>query len=111
MRHRHRRKGRRGRARKPDVIGFAESLPHPEVDSDSGDSDYDDDGGAEPSVLDSSFVSLGEDNFFGRLERMSLELDGLVRFVRRGVDSLAAGTGDASVTFGILAFCLEDWEL
>lgn len=106
-RDRHRRKGHKRRAQRPDIIGFAESLPPP----DSEDTDSDDDDGAEPSALNSSFVSLPGDDFFGRLERMRLELGDLVRFVRRSVDSLAAGTGDASAAFRILAFSLEDWEL
>jgi len=35
----------------------------------------------------------------------------LVRFVRRGVESLANAVGNAVSTFGILAFALEDWDL
>ena len=109
MRRQHRRKGRRGCARKPDVIGFAEALlPSEDDDSDSDSDDYD--GGVGPSALDDSFISFHEDNFSSRLERIGQELDDLVRLVRRSVDRLAAGGGDASVTFGILAFCLEDWE-
>ena len=38
------------------------------------------------------------------------ELDALVRFVRRGVESLAAGAGEAAPAFGVFAFALEDWD-
>jgi gamma-tubulin complex component 5 len=109
MRHGHRRLGRSRRARKPDFIGFAEALPPSEEDSES----ESDDVVGEPSAIAQSgvTVSLAEDGFFPRLERISLELDALMRFVRRGVDSLAAGAGDASATFGILAFYLEDWDM
>ena len=37
------------------------------------------------------------------------ELDGLVRFLRKGIEGLAGGTGEATPTFGVLAFALEDW--
>ena len=45
-----------------------------------------------------------------RLDKMSSELDALVRFVRRGVESLAAGTSEAAPAFGIFAFALGDWD-
>ena len=41
---------------------------------------------------------------------MSTELDALVRFVRRGVESLAGGTSEAASAFGVFAFALEDWD-
>ena len=56
-------------------------------------------------------MSLEEENFFVRAERMSSELDGLVRFLRRGIESLAGGTGEAAPAFGVLAFALEDWDI
>ncbi|KXN89493.1 Gamma-tubulin complex component 5 [Leucoagaricus sp. SymC.cos] len=46
-----------------------------------------------------------------RLNKFSSELDGLVRFIRRGVDSLAGGTSEAAPAFGVLAFALEDWDI
>lgn len=55
-------------------------------------------------------VSYVEEGFQNHLEKMSTELDGLVRFLRRGVESLAGGTGEAAPAFGILAFTLEDWD-
>ena len=57
-------------------------------------------------------VSLNEEgDFFVRVERMSSELDGLVRFLRRGIESLAGGTGEAAPAFGVLAYALEDWDI
>jgi gamma-tubulin complex component 5 len=47
----------------------------------------------------------------GRLDKMSLELDGLVKFIRRSTENLASGAGDAAPMFGILAFALEDWDM
>jgi gamma-tubulin complex component 5 len=58
-----------------------------------------------------SFASSVEEGFFGRVDKMSTELDGLVRFVRRGVESLSGRAGDAAPAFGVLAFALEDWDL
>ena len=68
--------------------------------------------GREPSfsIGASSSASFMEDGFLARLDKMSSELDALVRFVRRGVESLAAGTGEAAPAFGIFAFALEDWD-
>lgn len=108
MRQRHRRRGRDGRSRKPDVIGFAEALL-PSDDSSDSESDV---GTAEPSIsTEAASISFVEESFFTRLQKMVFELDGLVRFVRRSVESMASGVGDAAPTFGILAFCLEDWDL
>ena len=42
---------------------------------------------------------------------MSSELDGLVRFLRRGIEGLAGGTDEAAPAFGVLAFALEDWDI
>nr|GAT50894.1 predicted protein [Mycena chlorophos] len=49
------------------------------------------------------------DDGFGRVDKMSGELDGLVRFVRRGVESSAGAAGDAAASFSV--FALEDWDL
>ena len=112
-------RSRRRRKQKRNVIGFSQFLQ--DEDDDSSDQEH---GGAEGiehsndplepssfSVLSSSVVSLEEENFFVRVERMSSELDGLVRFLRRGVESLAGGTGEAAPAFGVLAFALEDWDI
>lgn len=92
------------------MIGFSQSLRDTEETSDD-DSDLEDDlgGAAEPSY--SMGVSASADGgVFGRVDKMASELDGLVRFIRRGTESLAGGTGDAASAFGVLAFALEDWD-
>ena len=54
---------------------------------------------------------MDDDEFVVRLDKMSSELDALVRFIRRGVESLSAESGEAASAFGMLAFALEDWDL
>ena len=114
-------RSRRRRKQKRNVIGFSQFLQD-EDDDDSSDQEENAAEGTEHtsdplepssfSVLgSSSIVSLEEEDFFGRVERMSSELDGLVRFLRRGVESLAGGTGEAAPAFGVLAFDLEDWDI
>ncbi|KZT71569.1 hypothetical protein DAEQUDRAFT_749911 [Daedalea quercina L-15889] len=58
----------------------------------------------------STTMSAADESFVDRLDKMSSELDALVRFIRRGVESLAAGSGEAAPAFGIFAFALEDWD-
>jgi gamma-tubulin complex component 5 len=109
-RHRSRRQGKQRR----NVIGFSQSFQGPpESSEDESDNDADNDvPPPEPSFTFAiSSVSSVDEGFFSRLDKMSSELDGLVRFVRRGVESLAGGTGDAAPAFGVLAFALEDWDL
>jgi gamma-tubulin complex component 5 len=109
-------KSHRSRRRKQalkNVIGFSSSRAR---DFNSSESDSDEsDNGLEPSysmVTTSISSSYAEDDLsFARIEKLATELDGLVRFVRRGVESLAGGTGDAAITFGVLTFALEDWDL
>ncbi|CDO73818.1 hypothetical protein BN946_scf185015.g147 [Trametes cinnabarina] len=117
---RSRHRSRRLRKQRRDVIGFAEAPSLLHVSDDS--SDEDEEGldeeslagrsGREPSFSlgASTTVSFAEDGFLERLDKMSSELDALVRFVRRGVESLAAGTGEAAPAFGMFAFALEDWD-
>lgn len=110
-----RHRSRRQRRHRRNVIGFSQFLR----DDDSSDEDEDHfeaesgdrDAPLEPSysITDSSIS--GEEDFFTRVERMSSELDGLVRFLRRGVESLAGGTSEAASAFGVLAFSLEDWDI
>ncbi|TFK55410.1 hypothetical protein OE88DRAFT_1764883 [Heliocybe sulcata] len=106
MTRRHR--SRQQRRLRRNVIGFSHPLS---VDDDS-DSDSDGEGemAPEPSFSATASVSLAEEGFFERLDKMSSDLDGLVRFIRRGVESLAAGVGDSGQVFGVLAFSLEDWD-
>ena len=110
-------RSRRRRKQKRNVIGFSQILQDDDDDDDSSDQEENEGEDAkhsgEPpsfSILSSSVVSIEED-FFVRVERMSSELDGLVRFLRRGVESLAGGTGEAAPAFGVLAFALEDWDI
>jgi gamma-tubulin complex component 5 len=83
--------------------------------SDDSDTDSDDEAAMSPPEPSFSYTasfdaSFAEEDFFSRIDRMTRELDGLVRFVRRGVESLAGGSGEVAPTFGILAFNLEDWD-
>ncbi|EIW61599.1 uncharacterized protein TRAVEDRAFT_143542 [Trametes versicolor FP-101664 SS1] len=114
---RSRHRSRRVRTQRRDVIGFAQA-PSLLQDSDGDSSDSEDEGDAEgggasePSFSfgASTTMSFAEEGPAARLEKMSGELDALVRFVRRGVESLAAGTGEAAPAFGMFAFALEDWD-
>lgn len=66
----------------------------------------------EPSFSLGASASVGDDAYdsFARLDKMASELDGLVRFIRRGTESLAGGVGEAAPAFEVLAFALEDWD-
>jgi len=61
----------------------------------------------EPSYL---IGPSADGDFLDRIDKMTSELEGLVRFIRRGAESLAGGTGEAVSAFGVLAFALEDWD-
>ena len=108
-----RHRSRRLKRQRKNVIGFSQSLQQIEFSSDS-DSDQDEqsnEGVSEPSFsLGNSTPSFAEESFDVRLEKMSTELDALVRFIRRGVESLAGGTSEAASAFGVFAFALEDWD-
>ncbi|KAF7302253.1 hypothetical protein MIND_00792300 [Mycena indigotica] len=100
---------RRQRARRKNVVSFSRQdgdLSSDESDQSEEDIDLEDEGQAATSF------SVDElETGFGQVDKLSSELDGLVRFVRRGVESLASGGGDASASFSVLAFALEDWDL
>jgi gamma-tubulin complex component 5 len=103
-------RSRRQRATKRNVIGFSQSLA-PEESDPSSDEDDEEESLGPPDASTSISFSVDEDeDVFIRLERMSIELNGLVRFVRRGVETLAGGVSEAAPTFGVLAFALEDWD-
>ena len=117
-------RSRRRRKQKRNVIGFSQVLQdEDDDDDDSSDQEENEVEGIEHSIINneslepSSFSVLSsstlgeEEDFFVRVERMSSELDGLVRFLRRGIESLAGGTEEAAPTFGVLAFALEDWDI
>ena len=113
-------RSRRLRAQRRNVVSFTDAhslLPESSSES-SGDEAFDGAGSAssrEPftsfSLGASTTASFAEDGFLERLDKMSRELDALVRFVRRGVESLAAGSSEAAPAFRIFAFALEDWDL
>ncbi|KAH9948797.1 Spc98 family-domain-containing protein [Amylocystis lapponica] len=109
-------RSRRARRQRQNVVGFAQASRDAASDSDSdadADAEPDDhaEAEAEPSFsLGASSASFAEEGFVARLDKMGTELDALVRFVRRGVESLAAGAGEAASAFGVFAFALEDWD-
>jgi gamma-tubulin complex component 5 len=121
-RHRSRRVARQRR----DVIGFSQpsrgddGLSSSDEDDDITD-DFDDDGNKEPDVLKNltmetesfSIISTtgSPEEIAEELNRFSKELDELVRFVRRGMEGLVGGSGEAASAFGVLAFALEDWDM
>lgn len=105
-------RSRRQRRQRKNVIGFVQSLQGSLDSSDEDEDDFDVDvkDAPEPSFSLSASVSYAEEGMTTRMDKMSLELDGLVRFLRRGVESLAGGGSEAAPTFGVLAFALEDWD-
>ena len=113
-----RHRSRRLKRQRKNIIGFTQSLREKQEDSSSSDSDVEEhevslEAGAEPSfslAASTTSISFAEESFYVRLDKMSSELDALVRFIRRGVESLAGGTGEAASTFGIFSFALEDWD-
>ena len=46
-----------------------------------------------------------------QLDKLSTDLDSMIKFIRKSVESLSVGTSEAAATFGILSFMLEDWDL
>ncbi|KAF8655331.1 hypothetical protein AX16_003104 [Volvariella volvacea WC 439] len=111
-----RHRSKRYRSQRRNVIGFSQPLRESLDSSDEEESDEDEvDPATEISHSSFSLASVEslqyeDEPFSTRLDRMSSDLDGLVRFIRRGVEGLANGTGEAASTFGILAFALEDWD-
>lgn len=110
-------RSRRQRRQSRNIIGFHQEKDGAskvdESSSSEDESDFDGHNTLEPLSFSvgMSTMSSAEEGFFDRVDKMSTELDGLVRFVRRGTESLAGGTGDAAKAFGVLAFALEDWDL
>lgn len=84
-----------------------------DVESSSSEQEDDDEEGygmEPPSFIGDTTISFAEEDALTRVDKMSRELDGLVRFVRRGVESLSEKGGPESSTFGVLSFALEDWD-
>ncbi|KAJ7172098.1 Spc98 family-domain-containing protein [Mycena filopes] len=113
-----RHRSRRQRSQRKNVISFSQQvLPDSDESSDDEEEqEFELDGGQQEAhdVTRASFsiaASSVEEDGYSRIDKMSTELDGLVRFVRRGVESLAGGTGDAASSFSVLSFTLEDWDL
>ncbi|KAJ7094376.1 Spc98 family-domain-containing protein [Mycena epipterygia] len=112
-----RHRSRRQRAQRKNVVSFSHALQESDEsseDDDEVDLDGQDDkegfsGQTSFSMAASSISSV--DDGYSRIDKMSSELYGLVRFVRRGVESLAGGTGHAASSFSVLSFTLEDWDL
>jgi len=94
-----------------NVIGFSQSLQDFDLSSDDEENAEIEVAVESSASMLSSSMPYTEEDFFTRVEKMSSELDGLVRFLRRGVESLAGGASEAASTFGVLAFSLEDWDL
>ncbi|KAI0068599.1 hypothetical protein BV25DRAFT_11798 [Artomyces pyxidatus] len=109
-----RHRSRRQRRQRKNIISFSQTALDADESSDS-DSELEDEDllqgrGPEPSFSMVASVSFEEEGFASRVQKMTEELDGLVRYVRRGVESLAGGATEAASTFGIFAFALEDWD-
>ncbi|KAG6861976.1 hypothetical protein C0995_009160 [Termitomyces sp. Mi166 len=103
---------RRQRQQRRNAIGFSQPLRALQdiSSSDEEDDDIKSADASDPSFSVSTSVSYAEEGFQARMDKISSELDGLVRFLRRGVESLAGGTGEAAPAYGVLAFALEDWD-
>ncbi|KAG6856046.1 hypothetical protein H0H87_008150 [Tephrocybe sp. NHM501043] len=107
-----RHRSRRRRQQRHNTIGFSQSIRDLRDSSDEDDDDDIENAQApEPSFSANTSASYVEEGFQARMAKMSSELDGLVRFLRRGVESLAGGTGEAAPAYGVLAFALEDWDI
>ena len=111
-------RSRKQRRLRRNVVGFSQTLQRPPLapalsdSSSSSDEDMGEDlaSAVEPSFYASETISFVEENFVDRVGKMSAELDALVRFVRRGVESLASSTSEAASSFEVFAFALEDWD-
>ena len=82
--------------------------------SSESDSDFDD-GPAivkqpQASFSAASDVSIQGEDLLIQVDGMSRELDGLIRFFRKGVEGLAGGISDVASAFRVLSFALEDWD-
>jgi gamma-tubulin complex component 5 len=107
-----RHRSRHQRRQRKNIIGFSQSLVDTENTSGEDSELEEDDFGFGDATGPSYSVgpSASSTDFLDRIDKMISELDGLVRFVRRGTETLAGGTGDAAPAFGVLAFTLEDWD-
>ena len=126
-----RRKSRRSRASRKNVIGFLETMRVDETESSSSEDDLptveiDEEGRiphSRPSLVHpatSTYLSFTvpiheDDDEAGtspvQLEKLSTDLDSTIKFIRKSVDGLSVGTSETATTFGVLSFMLEDWDL
>jgi len=123
QRRRHKRHQKRTRLKERNRIGFVGHAAASETESPSSSSDgemkeadLEDDGpgaGSEKANMSSlaSSISFAEESFTVNIDRISDELDGLVRYVRKAVDVMAGGSSETTKTFGILSFMLEEWDM
>jgi gamma-tubulin complex component 5 len=113
-----RHRSKRQRRKRRNIIGFSQPTFDDEISSSSEDDRDDDDRELEmlrDPVMETEMFSTmnttgSPEETAERLDKFSSELDGLVRFIRRGVESLAGGTSEAASVFGVLAFALGDWD-
>lgn len=82
------------------------------MESSDSEQEGDDEGyGMEPpSFVGDTTISFAEEDAFTRVDKISRELDGLIRFIRRSVENLGSTGGPESSTFSVLSFALEDWD-
>ncbi|CCA70717.1 hypothetical protein PIIN_04651 [Serendipita indica DSM 11827] len=115
-RKRRRRHQRRARHAARNVIGFSDTHQTESTSSSSeGDVGELEEGNGDSMVMGppalANSTSFAEESFVVKVDRMSEELDGLVRYVRKAVDVLAGTTTPIASIFGILSFMLEEWDL
>ncbi|KAF8205803.1 Spc98 family-domain-containing protein [Mycena galopus ATCC 62051] len=110
-----RHRSRRQRSQRKNIVSFSHAQVFEDSDesSDDGDDavDLNDDSGVTDASFSMAVSSISSEDGDSRIDKMATELDGLVRFIRRGVESLSGGTGDAASSFSVLSFSLEDWDL
>ncbi|KAI5123393.1 hypothetical protein M0805_006101 [Coniferiporia weirii] len=112
-----RHRSRRLRRESRNIVSFAHVSSFQGDDSESSESDLDESAIPPELARDAySFAarsvsdSFGEEDFFSRNEKITKDLDALVRYIRREVERLAL-TSESSRSFGVLAFSLQDWDL
>ncbi|OJA18586.1 hypothetical protein AZE42_11191, partial [Rhizopogon vesiculosus] len=102
-------RSRRQRRLRRDVIGFSAPRIISDDESDDDDDDIADDA-PEPSFSMNASMLSHEGDLANHLSKLSSELDGVVRFLRRGCESCVGRMSKATSAFEILAFALEDWD-
>ena len=104
-----RHRSRRQRRIRQNVIGFSQPRTGPDDDSDT-DLDAEELKAAPETSFSVAVPSVAQENLSEQLEKLSSELDSVVRYIRRGAEALASGPSHVAQTFGILAFTLDDWD-